>query len=298
MTVTPSLQNDVVPTIELTKRWSASRLKTWSACPLQGHYKYDCLLKEPQGSKASYGSCLHAALHEYNQGASIETAVAIFEELWRNPEKIGLAIDVWNKGSTFGGLLEHGVEVLRRYHDSLKWDERDVICSEHPFLVPFGDYELTGYVDLLELRKSGNGRRSLRVIDYKGGSWQPRTAELLLDMQFTSYLWAVDQIEFWTGNGTPEFPAIENGEELYEELLNVPRRAIWYHLNGPKEVDAGKRGDEDFARMYRLMREINRAEAAQVFVPRIGDACGLCGFTKECGIPVLVKDDADEDRWL
>lgn len=283
--------------VEPTKRWSASRLKTWTQCPLQGYFHYVELLKGKQGSKAAYGTCLHAALHQYNQGASIETAIATFLDLWTNPEKAGLAIEVWNKGSTFGGLRDHGVEVLRRYHDSLKWDERQVIAAEHPFVVPFGEFELMGYVDLLELRRSGNGRRSLRVIDYKGGSWQPKTAELLLDIQFTCYLWAVEQIEFWTGDGTSEFPAIEGGEELYDELMEVPRRAIWYHLNGPKEVDAGKRGDEDYARLYRLMKEINKSEAAGIYVPRIGEACGLCDYTKECGIPTTVRDD-DDEKWL
>jgi hypothetical protein len=284
--------------VEPTKRWSASRLKTWTACPLQGFFKYVELMKEPQGAKATYGTCLHAALHSFNRGASIEDAISEFRELWTHPETIGLTPETWSKGATFGGLLEHGTTVLKRYAESLKWDERQVICAEHPFLVPFGEYELTGFVDLVELRRGGNGHKTLRVIDYKGGSWQPRTAELILDIQFTSYLWAVEQIEFWTGNGTSEFPAIPNGEALYEELINVPRRAIWYHLNGPKEVDAGKRTDEDYSRLYRLMKEVNKSEAAGIYVPRIGEACNLCGYTKECGIPVLTRDAADEDRWL
>lgn len=286
------------PTTTPTRRWSASRLKTWSTCPLQGYFKYVELLREPQGSKASYGSCLHEALRHYNVGASIEDAKALFRDLWTNPEKVGLAPEVWNKNSTFAGHLEQGQSVLQRYHDSLKWDEREVIATEHPFLVPFGDFELTGFVDLVELRRSGNGRRLLKVIDYKGGSWQPKTAELLLDIQFTVYMWAIDQVEFWLGNGTPEFPGIPDGEELYEQLLDVPRRAVWLHMNGPKEVDAGKRGDEDYARLYRLMVEVNRAEQYRIYVPRIGEACGICGFTKECGIPTTVRNDEEADRWL
>lgn len=282
----------------LTKRWSASRLKTWSQCPLQGYFKYVELLKEPQSAKASYGSILHDALRFYNEGGSIEQAVDLFRDHWTHPEKVGLVPEYWTKGATFSGLLEQGSNVLRRYHESLKWDEREVLACEHPFLVPFGDFELTGYVDLLELRRGGNGRRTLRVVDYKGGSYAPTQAELILDIQFTSYLWAVDQIEFWTGDGTPEFPEIPGGEELYEELLEVPRRAIWSHLNGPKELDAGKRTDEDYARLYRLMVEVNRAETHRIFVPRIGESCRFCGFTKECGIPTTVADPLDDERWL
>jgi PD-(D/E)XK nuclease superfamily len=278
-------------------RFSASKLRTWSNCPLQGFFKYIELIPEPQSAKASYGSILHDALRYYNQTGNIEGAIRQFRDHWKNPEKVGLAPDWWPKGATYDKLLAQGTSVLERYHDSLKWDQRTVVAFEHPFLVPFGEYELMGYVDLLELRRSGNGQRLLKVVDYKGGYWQPKTVQLLLDIQFTVYLYAVDQREFWVGNGTPDFPAIPGGERLYEELANVPRRAIWYHLDSLKEIDAGARKDEDYARLYRLCVEVLKAQKARVFVPRIGDACSLCSYTKECGIDPSVRMD-DDDRWF
>lgn len=278
-------------------RFSASKLKTWSQCPLQGRFKYVDLIREPQSAMASYGSILHDALRHYNMTTDIEAAKKLFRDHWKNPEKVGLEPEWWPKKATYAGLLEQGTRVLDRYHDSLKWDERVVVAVEHPFLVPFGEYEIVGYIDLLELRRSGNGRWVLKVVDYKGGGWQPKAVELLLDIQFTVYLYAVDQLEFWTGNGTPEFPGIPDGQRLYEELANTPRRAIWYHLNSLKEIDAGARKDEDFARLYRLCTEVVKALEARVFVPRIGDACGLCGYTKECGIDPKVRQDED-DRWF
>jgi PD-(D/E)XK nuclease superfamily len=288
----------VNPTETKPIRFSASKLKTWSNCPLAGYFKYVELVREPQSAKASYGSILHDALRHYNLTGDIAAAKTLFRDHWKNPEKVGLAPDWWPKGATFAGLLEQGVRVLERYHDSLKWDERTVVGVEHPFLVPFGDYELVGYVDLIELRKTGNGRRILKVVDYKGGNWAPKTVELLYDIQFTVYLYAVDQPEFWVGNGTAEFPGVPFGERLFEELETVPRRAVWYHLNSLKEIDAGARKDEDYARLYRLCREAVKAQEARVFVPRIGDACSLCGYTKECGIDPKVHDEDKDDRWF
>lgn len=281
-----------------TVRFSASRLKTYSECPLKGHFKYDELIPEPQNAKATYGVIIHDALRLYNETGDLDAAKKHFRTGWENPERLGLAPDWWPKGATYGGLRSQGVEVLERYHESLMWDTREVIACEHPFLVPFGRYELTGFVDLLELRRSGNGRRTLRVIDYKGGSFVPRQLELHLDLQFTTYMLAVDQPEFWTGDGTPKFPPLPGGLERYEELRDVPRRAIWYHLNSQKEIDAGPRKDEDFFRMYRLCEEIVRAERAKVFVPRIGSACQLCSFTKECGIEVPARGEHDDESWL
>lgn len=264
---------------------------------MQGYYKYVELLREPQNAKATYGTIIHDALRHYNLTGDIEGAKRLFRDHWKNPEKVGLEPEWWPKGATYDGLREQGVRVLERYHDSLKWEAREVIGVEHPFLVPFGDFELMGYVDLLELRRSGNGRKTLNVTDYKGGKWQPKTVELLYDIQFTVYLYAVDQPEFWLGNGTPEFPGLPDGERLFEELAETPRRAIWYHLDNLKSIDAGARKDEDYARLYRLCVEVRKAQAAGVYVPRIGDSCSLCGFTKECGIDPTVRDDEDE-RWF
>jgi hypothetical protein len=62
-------------------------------------------------------------------------------------------------------------------------------------------------------------------------------------------------------------------------LKGMPKRGIWVHLwqNG-RELDAGGRDDEDFARLYRLCCEVERAIKNEVFVPHIGEACQLCDF--------------------
>lgn len=284
------------PLLKTTVRFSPSRLKTYSECPLRGFFKYHELLPEPQNAKASYGTVIHDALRVFNETNDLALAKDHFRDRWANPERLGVTPDWWPRGATYGGLRDEGLEVLDRYAQSLQWEHREVLACEHPFLVPFGRYELTGIVDLLELRRSGNGRRLLRIVDYKGGSKLPYQSALKFDMQFTAYLFAVDQPEFWTGNGTSDFPPIPGGLARFEELAEVPRRAIWYQLRAQKEIDAGPRGDEDYFRMYRLCTEIERAEQARVFVPRIGEACGLCAYTKECGVDIPPTDD--DNAWI
>lgn len=277
--------------------FSASRLKTWMKCPMQAHLKYD--LKEPTGkdnAKAVFGKAIHASLEYYNNGGSVTGTLAMFKDLWNNPEKLGSPVENlwWPKFTSFQSLKERGVAVIKTFDEQCDWDKRTVIATEHPFLVPFGEFFLTGYVDLLEMRRSGKGKDLLRVVDYKTNSRRPNMAELVLDIQFTVYMWAVEQPEFWFGAKTvdggpnPDFPPVENAEWAWEMYHDLPRRAIWYHLWDHKEIDAGPRVDTDFLRMYRVCTEIMKAHTLDVHVPSIGDACLFCDFKDPCAMQVTI----------
>lgn len=277
-------------------RYSASRLKTWMTCAMQAHLKYDLRIPaEKSNAKAVFGTCIHAALEHYNQYGNVDQAVALFKDLWQNPEKVGAPAETfwWPKMTSFGGLKERGVALLRTFHDQCEWDKREIIATEHPFLVPFGAYELTGYVDLLEVRRSGRGEDILRVCDYKTSSRRPNMAELALDVQFTVYMWAVEQDEFWFGHGNADFPAVPNAAWVREMTRDLRTRAIWIHLWDHKEIDAGPRVDTDFLRLYRVCQEIEKADAAGIHVPRIGDPCVFCDFREPCAMQVHIPT-ADE----
>jgi PD-(D/E)XK nuclease superfamily protein len=269
-------------------------------CPLQAKFKYSLHLPEQQSASASFGKIIHSALQLYNEVDDIDVTVEKFKEWWESPELLGVAPDYWPKGTDYGSLRELGQQILLEYHSSLQWDERTVVATEHGFLVPFGRHELTGYVDLLELRRSGNGRRLLRLIDYKTNSRQPWKSELFFDVQFTVYAYASLQPEFWLGNG-PNFPGIPNGQQLFEEFEKVPRRPIWYHLRTAREFDCGKRDDEQYRQLYRLCDEIEKAEEQQVFVPRIGESsCKWCSYINECGLAIPTEDEVreQESAWI
>jgi RecB family exonuclease len=161
-------------------------------------------------------------------------------------------------------------------------------------LVPFGDHELTGFVDHIEIKKAGNGHRTLRIVDFKTNSKQPNMQALRLDIQFTVYVYAAMQPEFWMGNG-PDFPPLPDGEAMYEIAQRLPVKAIWHHLWTGKEIYAGDRDDGDFMRLYRLATEIQKAMDADIFVPNIGEACIWCDYTEPCGIKVPTYEEAQRD---
>lgn len=280
-------------------RMSASKMKKWMECPLSAHFHYDLHLPSRQNAKASFGVCIHHALDLYNQTGNLDLAIDDFRKNWYAPEKLGVAPDHWPKMTDYAGLRDRGVEILRVFHENTKWDKREVIATEHPFLVPFGRHQLTGFVDLVEIRRSGKGKNLLRIVDFKTSSKKPTKAALMLDIQFSIYIYASMQKEFWTGYpGEPDFPGLPNGEFQYESLKDMPRRAIWFHLWTQQELDAGDRGDDDFMRLYRLAHEIEKADAAQIHVPRIGDACGLCDHQKACGIEIPASVVEEETAWL
>jgi len=285
-------------------RFSASRLKTWGDCQLQGSFKYLDNLPSLTHAKSAFGSVIHAALETYDRTGDLEVAKDRFRDLWQNPEKIGVTIDFWPKHGriTHGGLRQKGLEVLQAYHDRWHFDsKRELVALEHPFLVPFGRHELTGFVDKLEIRKTAKAKTILAVVDHKSNARKPTVAELALNIQFTIYIFASMQPEFWVGNG-PEFPGIPNGEWLFDTSKDLPRRAIWHHLMTGQEIDAGGRDNEEFARLYRLCNEVQRAIELKVFVPSIsGETCGICSYANgPCPTRVPTAEELleDADAWL
>lgn len=286
------------------KRFSASRIKVWEECPLRAHYRYDQGLPGRQNAKASFGTIVHAALQHYNDhGNDYDGARRLFLDLWAHPEKAGVEPDYWPKFTSYGGLRSKGLEVLENVHASYRFTNRTVIGTEVPFVVPFGDYELTGFIDLVEVAKSGTGTELLKVVDYKSNSRDPSASALALDIQFTCYAYAVGQEVFWVGNGTPECPGVENGAWLWETVGKMATaRCVWYSLWNKREIDAGPRLQADFERLYKVLDAIDASDAAGIHLPRIGEACTWCDYTEECRmeIPVALQGlvEPAQNRWV
>jgi hypothetical protein len=281
-------------------RFSASRLRTWMNCPLAAHYHYDEGLPSRPNSKTVFGSVIHAVLELYNLTGDYDGAVAKFKQDWLNPPQ---QIDRWARSTSYVSLRAKGLEILESVKDHYRFQDRRVIGAEIPFLVPFGDHELTGFVDLVETQRSGTGTEILKVVDYKSSSRTPTAADLALDVQFSVYMKAVSAREFWVGNG-PGFPGVENGEWLWDTVgRHLAPRGIWFNLWNGKEHDVGPRTDVDFGRLYRLCCEIDKATAAQIWVPKIGTACGICDYVDPCSfeIPIALRaleNSDDPNRWI
>lgn len=261
-------------------KFNASMIGVWMKCPLQARYNETRDKPRVQNAAASFGTCVHEALDQYNKTGDMDRAVQRFLETWEDPSILGVEPDVWPRRMTYGGLRETGVQMLTDYHETASWSKREVVAAEHRFCVPFGDHLLSGIVDVLEATP-----RALKIVDYKTNSSQPMLDSLYLNIQFTIYYYASLQPEFWMGfdDGTGKYPGMENGEELYERFKNKDRTPIWYHLRKNKAINCGKRDDLDFMRLYRCCQEIAKAIEKDVYVPSIsGDSCVWCDHTDVC----------------
>lgn len=273
-------------------KFNASLLKAWMGCPLQARFQEIEKLPRLNNAKAVFGTCIHAALEDYNKTGNATGSIAYFKDLWDDPSKLGRPIDVWPKFTTYGGLRKRGIEIIQEYADRHKWETRTVVATEHKFCVPFGEHLLSGIVDLVEKKKSTKGKSVLRIVDYKTNSKQPNLVQLRLDIQFTIYDYASRQPEFWMGfEDDQRYRGLPDGEKLYEMYQNMDRKLIWYHLWGNKEINAGDRDDMDMMRLYRVLNEVERAVTHEIYVPNIsGDTCTYCDYVDRCGVVVPVHE--------
>lgn len=291
-------------------RLSASRMKTWMVCPMQAKFQYIDRLPTRQSAAASFGNCVHSALEDFCVNHDLDRALTLFEDYWTYPEKLNVTPDVWPKGTSFGGYMERGKDSIKMYAEAGKWIKREFLSSEHSFLVPFGEYELTGKVDLVEFSKDKRGVDTVKITDFKTNKKAPFVGNLRLDIQFTIYDYASRQPEFWLGvpqvdnegnADTVTFPSLtmpgtlfSTPEDAWTRAQECTRSPTWFGLMQAKEWDCGERNEKDFLHLYRVAKEIEKAIEHNVFVPNIsGDSCTFCSFVEPCRLPFDPRPGAD-----
>lgn len=271
------------------KRFSASRLQTAMNCQMQFKFKYIDKLPDDRGNAAAvYGQCVHLALEKYNsQETDVKGAIKLFADAWNKPEKYNMMTPtIWAPRMSHAAYMKRGKDSIKAYAESISWRKREVVAVEHKFMVPMGDYELTGYVDHLEITKDKKGRRVLLVEDHKTSTRAPSKTFLQGNIQFTVYDYATRQPEFWLGNG-PDFPPMEQGEWYMEMTKDLPRLNMWHGVTIGKQISAGERDEKDFERLHLALQQIDKAIENDVFVLDIsGETCGFCPYTVECGLPI------------
>jgi hypothetical protein len=130
------------------------------------------------------------------------------------------------------------------------------------------------------------------VVTHNTNARKPSKGELFLNIQFSTYLYALSRPEFWE--------QVVDGATWYERVKELPRRGIWFQLMDALEIDAGERDETDFAQLMRLCDSIEQAHEHKVFVPRIGEACELCAYTQPCGVyvPTPTEVHDQEGAWI
>jgi len=124
--------------------------------------------------------------------------------------------DYWNRMTSFTGYMDKGPKMIADYIDQRKWATGKIIASEKRFMVDFGEHQLSGIIDYMEL---AHDHSELHIGDLKTGA-RPIMDALYLNIQMTTYHWATLQKEFWTGYPGEEdkYSGFENGEELYHHV--------------------------------------------------------------------------------
>lgn len=274
-------------------RFSASQLKTWSKCALQGRFRYvDKINRWSKGSSAHMGTAAHLGFETLINGMPLEEAYKEFAKYYDDPKN---EPDYLNRNTTSAGLRTKGLSMVQTFSEFLETYGDDIVSigSEIPFRVEFGEHVLSGFVDWLYYIPSED---TFVIADHKTGS-RPNLDALNLDIQFTTYAWAIEDPIFWTGyldEKTNEVVGgVPDGEELFKVYQNSKLRLVWHdHKNGGKQYDVGPRSDVDFQRLYRLAEMVIRAIETDTFVPTInGDNCTWCDYQDLC--PVFIPSEVD-----
>lgn len=260
---------------------------------MQFKFKYiDKVPDDIRGAPALYGSCVHLVLEMINSGQiAPKKAVKTFEQMWGEPEKYGMEpVETYPPRTSWKSYLKRGKESIAKYVESISWRDRQVIATEHKFLVKLGDHELTGFVDHIEMTQDKKGNWVLMISDHKTAAKNPNATSLRYNVQISIYDLASRQKEFWIGNG-PDYPGIEDGERWWELTKDLPRLNIWHAVSNGKEINAGERTQEDFERLHLALDQITKQVEADVYALDIsGESCHFCPYKKECKLPIKDED--------
>lgn len=254
---------------------SQSGIQLWSKCPEAFRQRYVLKTPSKQSAAASFGTVMHFALEVYHQNnGDFELAKRTFEHYWQHPEQLGCAPEYYLPRTSWSSYRTQGQNMLNAYHEGQHWTQDEVIALEHNFVLPLGEHTLNGYIDLVRIKQTDKGL-VLDVADFKTGK---KAFFLRYNVQFTAYLWAVQQPNFWDQH--PE------GEYWKTRTAGMDVTATWISLKDSEEIDVGPRGPEDFHRLQKTVDSLAKSVEAEIFVPTLsGDACAYCDYFKECGLP-------------
>lgn len=279
------------------RRFSASMIRDWAICPQRAAFARIDKLPQPTIARTVFGSCVHEALEHWHNHRDRDKAMRYFTIIWTDPSKVSLHIDTWSYNDHWDELHARGLAFISNYIEKRNWQKIEHIAAEHHFLIPFGEFELVGYIDEIEIQRNSKREQTLVGQDLKTG-YAPTKASLQLNIQMTAYHLALGTPECWLGNG-PEFPGHPMGEIMWERVKDMPRRVVWMDLRNGREIDCGPRTEWDYMRLYRACKAIDRAIEHQVYVPNIsGDSCllGPCPFAGPTGpCPVGIDPTTVED---
>ena len=242
---------------------SYSQISKYQNCPKQYEYSYVYKIPTlPKGSLA-FGSTIHNTLNEFYviQKRSKEGLEGIQEE----PTLEGLLEIYYKKWISVGyGSKEEererkksGVKALKGFFKDI-YNKKDIpVGLEQSFRIHLRDVSFVGKIDRIDLIGESEGKKEVRIIDYKTGKVKEKT-DLKKDLQLPLYAIAAEKT-LGVKVVKASYIFIEHGEEI--------------------EVDISK-GRRDMAEkeLEKVVEKIqeNRFKATPGFLCRFCDYKDIC----------------------
>ena len=256
---------------ELRKQphWSFSSLNSFiNICSLQWAFRYIYKLESEHVSvNLVFGTAFHktvswiAMLRQKDTYATSEEAMNVFSEIWKieykAEDKLKLSSEEWNKLNDTGRKM---IECLNS-----KWMEDNIISVGKAFSVffPGTSKALIGEIDLIVKDDDEN----IILVDWKTSARKWPVDKANKDMQATCFLYAYEQIESDYSASGSKF--------RYDVVTKTKEPSYTQHPT--------YRNKDDFQRLAQLIRTVERAIKAEVFLPNeTGYFCNSCQYASAC----------------
>lgn len=186
-----------VPQKKLMASLSPTAINTYMRCPLRYYYKYECNLSEPELDdddtidNRAFGNIFHEAsqiLYEKMMARSQQILANDIDDLLKKGVEIERAVDTaMQKELAHQSNLTSGIHIINReviihyLRQLLQIDKKltpfriiGLECDVHATIsTPHITTSIGGRIDRLDCIMK-DGKETIRVIDYKTGSYQPR----------------------------------------------------------------------------------------------------------------------------
>jgi len=256
---------------ELRKQphWSFSSLNSFiNICSLQWAFRYIYKLESEQTSvNLIFGTVFHktaswmALLRQKDIYVTSEEAMNVFSEIWnieyKAEDKLKLSSDEVNKLNDTGRKM---IECLNS-----KWIEDNIVSVGKAFSVffPGTSKALVGEIDLIVKDEEDNKI----LVDWKTSARKWPVDKANKDLQATCFLYAYEQVD-------PDFSATDNLFR-YDVVTKTKEPSYTQHST--------YRTKDDFQRLSQLIRTVERAVKAEVFLPNdSGYFCNGCQYACVC----------------
>ncbi len=248
---------------------SNSSINLYITCPLAYRFRYvDKIKTSTVASALVFGTAFHAACGScaqcHMEGGEVDAdhAVGIFE-IALNTEMDGEKKVEFKKDESRAEMVTTGERMVRAFVGS--WRPNKILGVGVPFCVNISkgddtlELPLVGEYDLVEEGKDGKPV----IVDWKTAARRWADYKCHKDLQATCYAYAFNEV---------------NG------VIPTVRFDVATKTRSPEIIPfPTSRAEDDFARLFKIVKMVERGVAAGVFVPNMnGFHCDGCEYAANC----------------